>query len=151
MSQIIALLNQVLAALGGLLEIVSIDTGCDARIFRNSDLVMSVGVIVVDDGAKNETEYYEAIEGLLDDGDDTLAENGFLDVVQCVQKLVCDYLNLVIFGRFQNNFQNFFYGSPYGLVLLGNFENFDFFTENYSENVQNRPNFGAGHQFLNAL
>ena len=81
LSQIIALLNQVLAALGGLLEIVSIDTGCDSRVFRNSDLVMSIGVIVADDGAKNETEYYEAIEGLLEDGNDTLADNGFLDVV----------------------------------------------------------------------
>ena len=64
--------------------------------------------------------------------------------VQYVQKFVSDYLNLVIFG-------NRLAGSPFGLVLLGNFENFDFLAENYSENGQKSPNFGTGHKFLNAL
>ena len=68
-----------------------------------------------------------------------LVENG---KVQCIQKYGSDYLNLVIFGDFQNNFrrknrnfQNCLAGSPFGLVLLGNFESFDFFAENYSENL----------------
>ena len=63
--------------------------------------------------------------------------------IQRVQQFVSDYLNLVIFGHFQNNFrpknrnfQNCLAGSPFGLVLLGNFENFDFLAENYSENGQ---------------
>ena len=84
-------------------------------------------------------------------------EKSFINL-QCVQKCVSDYLNLVIFGHFQNNFrpknqnfQNCLAGSPSGLVLLGNFENFDFLAENYSENGQKWPNFGAGHKFLNAL
>ena len=53
--------------------------------------------------------------------------------LQCVQKVCSDYLNLVIFGDFQNNFrpknrnfQNCLAGSPFGLVLLCNFEKFDF-------------------------
>ena len=42
----------------------------------------------------------------------------------------------IIFGRKNQNFQNCLSGSPIGLVLLGNFENFDFLAENYSENLQ---------------
>ena len=33
---------------------------------------------------------------------------------------------------------------PFRLVLLGNFENFDILAEDYSENLQKSPNFGAG-------
>ena len=75
-NQIISLLNQVLAALGGLIEIVSIDTGCDTR---SSSLTMAIGVIVVDDGQTNSTQYYEAIESLLIAGNDTLVNNGLID------------------------------------------------------------------------
>ena len=54
-----------------------------------------------------------------------------------VRSKICGRLrNLVIFGHFQNNFQNCLVGSPFGLVLFGNFENFDFLAENYSENGQ---------------
>ena len=75
-----------------------------------------------------------------------LGESKLLVFVTCLTfstvrlKIWPDYLNLVIFGDFQNNFRpknrNFqiFAGPPFGLVLLGNFENFDFLAENYSEN-----------------
>ena len=49
------------------------------------------------------------------------------------------------------NFQNCLVGSPFGLVLSGDFENFDFLAENYSENLQKSPNFSAGPNFSNAL
>ena len=45
--------------------------------------------------------------------------------IQCVQAFVSDYINLIIFGDFQNNcrpknrnFQNFLSGSPFGLLFL---------------------------------
>ena len=69
--------------------------------------------------------------------------------IKCVQTFVSDYLNLVIFGHFENNFrpknrnfQNCLAGSPFGLVLLVNFENLDFLAENYSKNGQKWPNLG---------
>ena len=49
--------------------------------------------------------------------------------VQYVQKFLSYYINLVIFG-------NRLAGSPVGLVLLGNFENFDFFILKTSKNDQ---------------
>ena len=64
--------------LGGLLEIVSIDTGCGAST-RSTGLQMAIGVIVVDDGATNETEYYEAINEFLSAGNETLSNNGLTE------------------------------------------------------------------------
>ena len=49
------------------------------------------------------------------------------------------------------NFKNCLAGSPFGLVLLNNFEHFDLLAQNYSENLKKWPNFWAGHKFLNAL
>ena len=37
------------------------------------------------------------------------------------------------------------------LLLSGNFENCEFLAENYFENLQKPPNFGAGPHFSNAL
>ena len=41
----------------------------------------------------------------------------------------------IIFGQ-KSKFSKLLSGSPFGLVLWGNFENFDFLAENYSENLQ---------------
>ena len=45
----------------------------------------------------------------------------------------------------------FLSGSPFGLVLLGNFENFVFLAENYSEIFKNNQMEVVGYKLLNAL
>ena len=78
-----------------------------------------------------------------------------------VSILFINYSAFKIFGlttsiwSFQNNFRpknlNFQNWLAFGLVLLGNFENFNFLVENYSENFQKIPNFEACQKFVNAL
>ena len=57
-------------------------------------------------------------------------------VLQCVQKCRSGSESWSFLEIFRINFQNCLAGSPFGLVLSGNFENFDFLAENYSENLQ---------------
>ena len=100
----------------------------------NCDLKYVAGQARMDFGWQRLTFHFEQIIFL------KISDNSWLWCLglQCVQKFGFDYLYLVIFGDFQNNFrvQNRLVGSPFGLGLLGNYENSDLLAENHFENLQ---------------